>query len=174
MRMYAQFKKLEHQQLAQGKRTMSNQITVGTEIVAKVGRNEVEAIITKVTATELVAKSKRSGKEFNVKTILRILTPEEDPAEVAENPIPAQERSTAKAEKKKSLLTAAAELLQQTGEAFSTNELIAKIQEAGLWEPKEGKTPANTLYAAILREMNTKENSRFARGDKKGTFQYAL
>ena len=71
-------------------------------------------------------------------------------------------------------LTAAAEILQQTGEALSAIELIAKVQEAGLWEPQAGKTPANTLYAAILREMNTKENPRFARGEKKGTFQYAL
>ena len=76
--------------------------------------------------------------------------------------------------KKKSLLTAAAEILQRTGAAFSANELIAKVQEAGLWKPQAGKTPANTLYAAILREMNTKENPRFARGEKKGTFQYAL
>ena len=171
---------------------MNETIIVGMEIIAKVGRNEVEAIVVEVAETGIKAVSKKSGKEFQVKTILQVLTPlvEANPVtepveiveaiqpveveEVAKNPIPAEERSTAKPETKKSLLTAAAEILQQTGEALSANELISKVQEAGLWEPQAGKTPANTLYAAILREMNTKENPRFARGEKKGTFQYAL
>ena len=159
---------------------MNETIIVGMEIIAKVGRNEVEAIVVEVAETGIKAVSKKSGKEFQVKTILQVLTPlveanpVTEPDEIAENPIPAEERSKAKPEKKKSLLTAAAELLQQTGEALSANELISKVQEAGLWEPQAGKTPANTLYAAILREMNTKENPRFARGEKKGTFQYAL
>lgn len=162
---------------------MNETIIVGMEIIAKVGRNEVEAIVIEVAETGIKAVSKRSGKEFQVKTIVRVLTPlvEANPAtepveveEVAENPIPAEERSTAAPEKKKSLLTAAAEILQTTGEALSASDLIVKVQEAGLWEPQAGKTPANTLYAAILREMNSKENPRFARGEKKGTFQYAL
>ena len=162
---------------------MNETIIVGMEIIAQVGRNEVEAIVVEVAETGIKAVSKKSGKEFRVKTIVQVLTPlvEANPVtepveveEVTENPIPAEERSTAKPEKKKSLLTAAAEILQQTGEALSAIELIAKVQEAGLWEPQAGKTPANTLYAAILREMNTKENPRFARGEKKGTFQYAL
>ena len=157
---------------------MNKTIIVGMEIIAK-----VEAIVTEVAETGIKAVSKKSGKEFKVKTILQVLTPlvEANPVtepveveEVVENPIPAEERSTAKPEKKKSLLTAAAEILQQTGEALSAIELIAKVQDAGLWEPQAGKTPANTLYAAILREMNTKDNPRFARGEKKGTFQYAL
>lgn len=164
-------------------RKINETIIVGIEIIAKVGRNEVEAIVIEVAETGIKAVSKKSGKEFQVKTILQVLTPlvEANPVtepveveEVVENPIPAEERSTAKPEKKKSLLTAAAEILQQTGEALSAIELIAKVQDAGLWEPQAGKTPANTLYAAILREMNTKENPRFARGEKKGTFQYAL
>lgn len=162
---------------------MNETIIVGMEIIAKVGRNEVEAIVIEVAETGIKAVSKKSGKEFKVKTILQVLTPlvETNPVtepveveEVTENPIPAAERATAKPEKKKSLLTAAAEILLQTGGSFSANELITKVQEAGLWEPQAGKTPANTLYAAILREMNTKENPRFSRGEKKGTFQYAL
>ena len=159
---------------------MNETIIVGMEIVAKVGRNEVEAIVTEVSETGIKAVSKKSRTEFRVKTVLQILTPlveanpVTEPEEIAENPIPAEERSTATPEKKKSLLTAAAEILQTTGEALSASDLIVKVQEAGLWEPQAGKTPANTLYAAILREMNSKENPRFARGEKKGTFQYAL
>ena len=37
----------------------------------------------------------------------------------------------------------------------------------GLWAPRSGKTPANTLYAAILREINTKgADSRFAKVER--------
>jgi hypothetical protein len=190
--MHQTSKSIEYQPFTTGERKMNETIIVGMEIIAKVGRNEVEAVVIEVAETGIKAVSKKSGKEFQVKTIVQVLTPlvEANPVtepveiveapqpveveEVAENPIPAEERSTARPEKKKSLLTAAAEILQQTGEAFSANELIAKVQEAGLWELQAGKTPANTLYAAILREMNTKENPRFARGEKKGTFQYAL
>ena len=180
--MYALYKQknLNINILQTREKKMNETIIVGMEIIAKVGRNEVEAIVIEVAETGIKAVSKKSGKEFRVKTILQVLTPpaeanpSTEPVEITENPIPAEERSTAQPEKKKSLLTAAAEILQRTGAAFSANELIAKVQEAGLWKPQAGKTPANTLYAAILREMNTKENPRFARGEKKGTFQYAL
>ena len=37
----------------------------------------------------------------------------------------------------------------------------------GLWRPRDGKTPANTLYAAILREIKAKgDSSRFVKADR--------
>ena len=89
---------------------MNETIIVGMEIIAKVGRNEVEAIVVEVSEAGIKAVSKKSGKEFRVKTVLQILTPlveanpVSEPEEIAENPIPAEERSTATPEKKKSLL----------------------------------------------------------------------
>ena len=160
---------------------MNETIIVGMEIIAKVGRNEVEAIVIEVTETGIKAVSKKSGKEFRVKTILQVLTPpaeanpSTEPVEITENPIPAEERSTAQPEKKKlqAIQEAAVQAVQENYLEEPHVEAPAH-QEAGLWKPQAGKTPANTLYAAILREMNTKENPRFARGEKKGTFQYAL
>lgn len=54
---------------------MNETIIVGMEIIAKVGRNEVEAIVIEVADTGIKAASKKSGKEFQVKTILQVLTP---------------------------------------------------------------------------------------------------
>ena len=110
--MYAPDKQsLEYQHFTTGERKMNETIIVGMEIIAKVGRNEVEAIVVEVSEAGIKAVSKKSGKEFRVKTVLQILTPlveanpVTEPEEIAENPIPAEERSTATPEKKKSLLT---------------------------------------------------------------------
>lgn len=67
-----------------------------------------------------------------------------------------------------SLLDAAAHLLAQTEEAMRCQDLVDKARESGLWAPKRGgKTPDRTLYAAILREINTKaEASRFRKVER--------
>ena len=50
-----------------------------------------------------------------------------------------------------SLLDAAAHLLGQADEAMRCKDLVDQARESGLWAPKRGgKTPARTLYAAIL------------------------
>lgn len=150
---------------------MNERITIGTEIIAKVGCNEVEAIVTGVNDGIVIAKSKRSGKEFKVKTILRTLTPVV-PAEV---PAPAASTTEPAPAKKLSLLKAAAQVLKESGTAMNTKEILAKVQEQGLWSPKAGKTPENTLYAAILREINTKEAPVFKRSaSRKGAFESAI
>jgi len=42
-----------------------------------------------------------------------------------------------------------------------------------LWTPRDGKTPANTLYAAISREIKLKgDASRFAKAER-GKFALA-
>ena len=45
-------------------------VKVGTEIVAKVGCNEVKAVITEAGENGIMARSHKSGKEFRVKTYL--------------------------------------------------------------------------------------------------------
>jgi hypothetical protein len=69
----------------------------------------------------------------------------------------------AKAAKKKlSALDAAAQVLAEQGGSMTTGELIETMAAKKLWESPNGKTPAATLYAAILREINTKgKDSRF-------------
>jgi hypothetical protein len=51
---------------------------------------------------------------------------------------------------------------------LNCSEMVAEMQTKGYWQPgKGGKTPANTLYSAILREINTKaEASRFRKTER--------
>ena len=61
-----------------------------------------------------------------------------------------------------SALDAAARVLSEGGGSKSTAELIAAMVAKKLWQSPNGKTPAATLYAAILREITTKgADSRF-------------
>src|SRR3990172_3644682 len=54
--------------------------------------------------------------------------------------------------RKTSLLDAAVEVLKEAGHAMGTEEMLEQILEKKLWST-QGKTPAATLYAAILREI---------------------
>lgn len=75
--------------------------------------------------------------------------------------------------KKMSAIDAAAQVLKTSGQAMRTNEMILAMAEQGLWSSPNGKTPAATLYSAILREINTKATtSRFKKVDA-GKFEYA-
>jgi hypothetical protein len=80
-------------------------------------------------------------------------------------------RSAAK-EKKTSALNAAAQVLQETGQALTCPELIAQMAAKGYWTSPKGKTPAATLYAALTREIKLKgEAARFQKTGP-GTFAY--
>jgi hypothetical protein len=83
--------------------------------------------------------------------------------------------ATAPAKAKMSALDAAARVLAVAGGAMSTAELIEAMAAKKLWQSPNGKTPAATLYAALLREISTKgadsrfkktEPGRFAATDK--------
>src|SRR5438067_311643 len=77
---------------------------------------------------------------------------------------------TAKAEprpKKLSALEAAAKVLAETGRAMTCQELIEAMAAQGYWTSPAGKTPHATLYAAILREINTKgPDARFQKTER--------
>lgn len=74
------------------------------------------------------------------------------------------------AEKKMSALDAAAKVLKEKGVAMTCPELIGVMAAKGYWSSPNGKTPAATLYAAILREVTVKgDNARF-RKDAPGRF----
>ena len=69
--------------------------------------------------------------------------------------------------KKLSALDAAARVLQETGQAMTCTELIAAMAAKGYWSSPKGRTPAGTLYSAVLRELKTKgENARFLKTER--------
>jgi hypothetical protein len=73
--------------------------------------------------------------------------------------------------KQVSALDAAATVLQAAGKPMSCGELIDAMAKQGLWTSPGGKTPASTLYSAILREINKGDTARFR---KTGRGQFEL
>jgi hypothetical protein len=68
---------------------------------------------------------------------------------------------------KLSALDAAAKVLAETGKPMSCNEMIEAMAAKVYWSSPGGKTPASTLYSAILREISTKgKESRFKKTDR--------
>jgi len=71
--------------------------------------------------------------------------------------------------KRMGLVSAAIRVLEDAGEdaAMNCHELVKLAAERGFWQPRAGKTPANTLYAALLREVRDKgAASRFRKTDR--------
>ena len=160
----------------------TSEIKVGSKVILKVGRNAVEVEILKAMADgdAYWVKSIASGKEFMMPSA-RIKVPtvsiepvaEPDPVE-DEAPNPAPECTTApKKEKKLSLMDAAVEVLKQSGEPMNTREMVKAATDSGLWIPTDCKTPEQTLYGSIFREMKIKEHPRIVKSSVKGKFEYA-
>jgi hypothetical protein len=66
--------------------------------------------------------------------------------------------------KKTSALDAALRVLEEAGQPMTCPEMISAMATKGYWTSPGGKTPAATLYSAILRETQTKgDASRFVK-----------
>ena len=77
----------------------------------------------------------------------------------------------AASEKKLSLLNAALEVLKSGEESLTTRQMVGAAKDRGLWTPGSGKTPEQTLYSAIMREIRDKgDASRFEK-DARGHFK---
>ena len=83
---------------------------------------------------------------------------------------PAQ-TAPAQPEKKLSLLSAALEVLKSDDAALTTKQMVEAAKARNLWTPGAGKTPEQTLYSAIMREIKAKgDASRFVK-DARGHFR---
>ena len=168
--------------------SIESTITVGTIAIVKIGRNEVEVTVTEITANGWKVKSQTTGREFEVRRIERIVTepaeeaepetaapaePETEEEDNAVNPAP-ESGSGPRPEKKLSLLNAAAQVLATCRTPMNCKEIIAKAVEMGLWTPTGGKTPEQTLYSGIFREIKSTDEPRFKKSEtRKGSFEYA-
>jgi hypothetical protein len=81
----------------------------------------------------------------------------------AKQPRRRQRKQAADGQKKRlSALDAAALVLAETGQAMTCPQMIAAMAQKGYWTSPGGKTPAATLYSALLKEITTKgSGSRF-------------
>ena len=87
-----------------------------------------------------------------------------NPAHESDNPV-----------KRLSLLNAAVIVLKDAGTERPMNckEILEAILERQLWTPTDCKTPEQTLYGSIFREINTKEHPRIVKSNVKGKFVIA-
>ena len=163
---------------------MSNEmdVTVGSKVIVKVGCREIDATVIEVTENGCQVKSLASGKEFSTTRIISVITPEEMPmpedtsmeVEKQDAPNPAPESATpVKQARKMSLMDAAVEVLKSSEQPLNTREIVKAATDAGLWIPTACKTPEQTLYGSIFREIATKENPRIVKSEKKGKFRLA-
>lgn len=78
-----------------------------------------------------------------------------------------EQTKTAKSSNNKlSLLDAAVEVLKKQS-PLTCRQLIERMTEAELWKSETGKTPANTLHAALSKEIRVKgDESRFEKVDR--------
>ena len=73
--------------------------------------------------------------------------------------------------RKLSLLSAAAEVLAESDEPLNCRRMIDLAKERGLWTPGAGKTPEQTLYSAIMREIRDKgDAARFRKSPLRGHY----
>ena len=160
-----------------------HEIKIGDMATVKVGRNEAKVKILKPMAggNAFMVKSLSSGKEFIVPgnrldvptvSIERIEPKTEEvvapaPVESEDAPNPAPEAAPTK---KMSLMDAAVAVLKESGEPMNTREMVKAATEKGYWTPTACKTPEQTLYGSIFREIKTREEPRIVKSDVKGKF----
>ena len=82
---------------------------------------------------------------------------------------PAEPKAEGKS--KLSLLSAAAAVLAESDEPLNCRRMIDLAKERGLWTPGAGKTPEQTLYSAIMREIRDKgDAARFRKSPLRGHY----
>ena len=129
---------------------------VGELAKVKVGRNLVDVEILECTEGYFKVKSIASGRIFESAKL-------EQNNNMEENIMP---------NKQKSLIEVAAQILKNSNEPLNCKELLVKAKESG-WI-STAKTPEQTLYSGIFREIKLKgENSRFRKSAQKGKFESA-
>jgi hypothetical protein len=98
--------------------------------------------------------------------------PASEPTQTAGKPKRQRKAPAEPREKKLSALDAAAKVLAETRTPMSCQELIGAMAVKGYWTSPGGKTPAATLYSAMLREIATKgDQARFTKTGR-GHFAY--
>lgn len=168
-------------------------VKVGQEYLCQVGRNAVRVALVAISPKgPMTVQSIASKKKFQVADAGR-LSPvpaaeraqgatvaapvEQTPkgATVTRGRTVGQQGAPQAKQKRTSLMDAAVKVLQEADQAdlpMNTTKMVEMAMSKGYWTPaKGGKTPANTLYAMILRDMQKHgTDARFRRAEEKGKF----
>ena len=149
----------------------------GDRAFVKVGRNLVEVRVDGKAEGGWSVTS-RTGKSMTARTLL---TAEGETLEAHEADTPAKSAKTKPAapssravpQKGLGLLSAAAAVLERSDAPMSVKAMIEAAKSEGLWTPGGGKTPEQTLYSAIIREIRDKGNASRFRKEGRGLFAFA-
>ena len=166
---------------------MSNEFKAGDRAYTKVGRNLVEVRVKAKTETGWTVTT-RTGRTLAVRSLETVpgaavgiasAAVPKAAAKAAKAAAKATPKAAPKAEatavpkKGLSLLNAAATVLERSGEAMPVRAMIEEAKASGLWTPGGGKTPEQTLYSAIIREIKDKGGASRFRKDGRGRFSFA-
>ena len=151
-------------------------IRAGSRAFVKVGRNLVEVRVNGRAEGGWNVTS-RTGKAMTVKTLLtadgEALAAGEAGAAAPAKAAPAAPSPKAVPQKGLSLLNAAAAVLERSEAPMAVKGMIEEAKAQGLWTPRGGKTPEQTLYSAIIREIRDKGSESRFRKDGRGLFAFA-
>ena len=126
---------------------------------------------TKKTTTKKASKTAKPQAKAAKKAPKKKAQPQaaETKVETTADAKPAKTKKPAKekVQSKLSALDAAAKVLAESGEPMTSKEMIDAMAAMGYWTSPGGKTPQGTLYAAILREVQTKgAEARFTKTER--------
>jgi hypothetical protein len=137
------------------------------------GRYEGVAMPSGKTVKTCTDAVKGDGQTVEAWTSAHAPKADDVPAPVAE-PKTGKSKAAAKEkkERKPSGLDAAAAVLAEAGKPMNTADMVKRMLETGLWKTG-GKTPAATIYAAIIREISVKGDASRFRKTERGHFELA-
>lgn len=159
-------------------------VTVGQEALVKIAGRIIPVRVEAVLPDGWMVRSATSGKIFKTKKLheqpaneAAAVTEPQPAAELPETE-PATEPASESAPeaprtRKVSLLDAAIEVLKAEGRAMNTREMVKLAIERGLWIKTACKTPEQSLYGAIFREIKEADYARIRKSEKKGAFEFA-
>ena len=161
-------------------------IRAGDRAFVKVGRNLVEVRVNGKADGGWNVTS-RTGKAMTVKTLLTadgetLAAQEAEATATAKTPkaapakakaAPAAPSPKAVPQKGPGLISATAAVLERSDAPMSVKAMIEAAKSEGLWTPGAGKTPEQTLYSAIIREIRDKGSESRFRKDGRGLFAFA-
>jgi hypothetical protein len=143
-----------NKQIKEYQKMNTNAIEIGKRYQVKVGRNEVEVLVTEKTECGWKVKTS-ADKIISINNAERFIRCLEEPEENRQDIKP-----------KMSMLDAAVEVLKEASRPMSAKEMVIVMAEKELWKSPKGATPWNSVSSAINREISNKENPRFKKAGK--------
>ena len=113
-----------------------------------------------------MATAKKTARKKTTSTKQKAAT-KKAPAKKAATKRTATKKAAAKSGDKLSQLDAAVKVLSESKAPMTTKAMIDAMGTKGYWSSPGGKTPAQTLYSALLREIQNKgKDARFVKVDR--------